>query len=106
MNERKEKKAINEALVRDMMGGNPHWQPTHSTNKSKEEYCPKRRINSPKEEEKEEHTPKFSEKEYHSCSSEGSLSPCIKRHKNDDNLQVEFWKIKSPTYEGEMKSGF
>ena len=38
MNERKEKKAINEDLLQNMMIGNPHGQPTHLTNKSKEDY--------------------------------------------------------------------
>ena len=52
MNERKEKKAINEVLLQNMTGVNLDGQPTHSTNKSKEEYHRKGRNSSPKEEEK------------------------------------------------------
>ena len=44
------------------------------------------------------------ERDYHSLSSDNSLSPCRKRQKNDDNLQGEFRKIKDPTYEGEMNT--
>ena len=105
MNERKEKKAINEDLLQNIMRVKPHGQPTHSTNKSKEEYHYKRSTNIPKEEEKEEHTLDLPEKKYHSFSSEGSLSRYRKRHKNDDNLQGEFQKIKSPTYEGGINTG-
>ena len=38
MNERKEHKEFNEALLQNMTGGNPHGKPTHSTNKYKEGY--------------------------------------------------------------------
>ena len=37
MNERKEQQAINEALLRNMMGGILQGKPTHSTNTSKRE---------------------------------------------------------------------
>ena len=37
LNERKEKQAINEALLRNMMAGNPQGKPTQSTNRSKRE---------------------------------------------------------------------
>ena len=37
LNERKEKQAINEALLRNMMGGIPQGKPTQSKNNSKEE---------------------------------------------------------------------
>ena len=33
-----------------------------------------------------------------------SLSPCRKKQRNDKNLQGEFRKIKSPTYEGEVNT--
>ena len=104
MNEIKEKKEINEALLWNMMGGNPHGQPTHSTNISKEGYH-RKWANIPKEEEKEEHTPKLPQRHYHSLSSDNSFSPCRKIKKNNDNLQVEFQNIKYPTYEGEMNTG-
>ena len=42
INERKEKKEINEDLLRNMTGGIPHGQPTHSTNKSKKCFYRKR----------------------------------------------------------------
>ena len=35
LNKRKEQQAINEALLRNMMGGNPEGKPTSSTNSSK-----------------------------------------------------------------------
>ena len=38
MNERKGQKSIHEALLWNMTEGNPHGQPTHSTNKFKEGY--------------------------------------------------------------------
>ena len=85
MNERKEKKEINESLLQNMTWVNPHGQPTHLTNKSKEGYH-KKRTSSSKEEGREEHTTEVPERDYHSLSSDNSLSPCRKRHKNDDNL--------------------
>ena len=103
MNERKEQQAINESLLWNMMGGSPHGQPTHSTNKFKREFYHKH-VSSPKEEGKEEHTPKPPERYYHSLSSDNSLSPCRKKHRNDDNLQGEFRKIRAPTYEGEINT--
>ena len=33
------------------------------------------------------------------------ISHCRKKQRNDDNLQGEFRKIKSLTYEGEMNTG-
>ena len=50
MNERREQKKLNESLLHNLTGVNPHGQPTHSTNKSKENYHYKRRTTSPKEE--------------------------------------------------------
>ena len=52
---------MNEALLHNMKGVNPHGQPTHSANISKEEYHHKIRTNSPNEEAKEEHTPNLQE---------------------------------------------
>ena len=95
---------MNEALLHNMKGVNPHGQPTHSANISKEEYHHKIRTNSAKEEKKEEHTPDFPKNEHHNSSSEGSLSPCRKRQKNDGNLKGDSLKIKSQTYEGEMNT--
>ena len=85
MNERKEQKEINEALLRNMTGGKPHGQPTHSTNKSKKYFYHKWASN-PKEEGKEDHTPEPTEIYYHSISSYNSLSPCKKKQRNDDYL--------------------
>ena len=87
-----------------MMGGSLHGKPTHSTNKFKKEFYHKW-ANKPKEEEKEEHTPKPPERDYHRISSDNSLSPCRNKKRNDDNLQGGFIKIRSPTYEGEMNMG-
>ena len=44
------------------------------------------------------------EGDYHSPSSDDSLSPWRNIQRNDDNLQGEFRKIKAPTYEGEMNT--
>ena len=49
MNERKEQQEINEALLRNMMGGILQGQPTHSTHKFKKYFCLKW-DNNPKEE--------------------------------------------------------
>ena len=87
-----------------MMGGSPQGKPTHSTNRFKKEFYHKWDIN-PREEGKEEHTPEPLEGDYHSLSSDKSLSPCRKKLRNDDNIQGEFRKIKSSTYEGEMNMG-
>ena len=78
INERKNKKEINKSLLRNMMGVNSHGQPTHSTNNSKEVYHLKR-MRSPREEGREENTPKLIERDYHSLSSYNSLFPCRKR---------------------------
>ena len=86
MNERKEQQEINESLLRNMKGGIPQGKPTHSTNKFKKEFYHKQ-ANNPKEEGKEEHTPKLLERDYHSLSSDNSLSPYRKKQNNDDNLQ-------------------
>ena len=56
MNGRKEQQAINEALLRNMMGGSPQGNPTHSNNNFKKYFCHKW-ASSRKEEGKEEHTP-------------------------------------------------
>ena len=50
MNERKEQKEINEYLLLNLTRVNLHGQPTHSTNKSKENYHHKRRTSRTKEE--------------------------------------------------------
>ena len=41
LNEMKEKQAINEALLRNMIGGSPQGKPTESINSSKREPYPK-----------------------------------------------------------------
>ena len=58
----------------------------------------------PKGRGKEEHMPELPKRDYHGVSSDNSLSRFKKRKKNDENLQGEFLKIKSPTYEGEMNT--
>ena len=98
MNERKEQKAINEYLLLNLTRVNLHGQPTHSTNKSKENYHHKRRTSSPNDEGWEEHTHDLLEEEYHISSSDDSPSPCKKRHKNDDILQGEFQKMKKGSW--------
>ena len=75
MNERKEHHAINEALLRNMMGGSPQGKPTHSTNRFKREPYHKW-ASIPREEGKHEHTLEPPEGYYHSPSSDDSLSPC------------------------------
>ena len=87
-----------------MMVGSPHGHPTHSTSKFKKDFYHKC-GSSLREEGKEEHTPEPPERDFHSPSSDDSLSPCKKKQRNDDNLQGEFRNIKSPTYEGEMNTG-
>ena len=57
-----------------------------------------------REEGKVEHTHETLERDCHNPSSDYSLSPCRKKHRNGDNLQGEFRKIKAPTYEGEMNT--
>ena len=57
MNERREHKAINEALLQNLTGVNPHGQPTHATKKSKDNYHHKRRTNNPNEDGREKYTP-------------------------------------------------
>ena len=85
------------------MGGSPQGKPTHSTNRIKK-YFYHKQANIPREEGKEKHTPKPPEGDYHSLSSDDSLSPCIKKLRNDYNIKGEFRKIKSPTYEEEMNT--
>ena len=67
----------------------------------KKESCDKR-ASIPREEGKEQHILEPPEGDYHSPSSDDSLSRCRKKQRNYGNLQGEFRKIKSPTYEGEM----
>ena len=85
LNERKEQQAINEALLRNMMGGILQGKPTCSKNRFKKEpYYEGASI--PREEGKEEHSPEPPEGEYHSTSNDDSLSPCRKKQRNDDNI--------------------
>ena len=104
LNERKEHKAINEELLRNMMGGIPQGKPTQSTSRSKREPYHKR-SSSPREEEKEERTPEAPKGDHHSPSSDDSLSPRIKKQRSNDSLQGEFQKIRAPTYAGEVNIG-
>ena len=78
MNEIKEQKAINEALLQNMTGGSPHGKPTHSTNKYKK-YFYHKPFSSPKEEGKEKHTPEPPERDHHNNSSDNSHFPCRKK---------------------------
>ena len=62
-------------------------------------------INDPaalREEGKEEHNPEPPEGDYHSPSSDDSLSPYIMKQINDDNFQGDFRKIRAPTYDREV----
>ena len=86
------------------MGGSPQGIPTHSTNRFKKEFYHKLESSS-REEGKQEHTLEPPKGDYYSLSSDDSLSPWRKKLRNDDNLQGEFPKTKSPTYEGEMNIG-
>ena len=72
LNERKEKQAINEALLCDMTGGSPQGKPTQSTNISKREPYHEW-DNSPREVEKVG-TPEATKGDHHSPSSDDSLS--------------------------------
>ena len=78
LNERKEQQDINEALLRNMMGGSLQGKPTHSTNSSKREPYHKQASN-PREEEKEECTPEAWKGDHHSPSTDDSLSPQRKK---------------------------
>ena len=84
LNERKEQQAINEALLCNMMGGNPQGKPTQSTNRSKRKLYHER-ASSPREAEKEG-TPEATKGDHHNPASDDSLSPWRKRHRNDDSL--------------------
>ena len=99
--ERKEQQDINDALLRNMTVGIPQGKPTQSTNSSKREPYHKW-ASSPREKEKEECTPEAPKGDHHSPSSDDSLSPCRKKQISDDNLQGEFRKIRTTTYEGEV----
>ena len=68
-----------------MTGGRLEGTNTHSTNRFKKELYHKQ-DSSLREEGKEEHTPEAPEGDYHSISSDDSLSPCRKKLRNDDNI--------------------
>ena len=104
LNERKEHQAINEALLRNMTGGSLQGKLSESTNRSKREPYYKR-ASSSREEEKEERTPEAPKGDHHSPSNDDSLSLGKRKQISDDNLQGEFRKIRSPTYEGEVNLG-
>ena len=86
-----------------MTRGIPYGKPTQSTNRSKREPYHKR-ANNPREEEKEERTPKAPKGDHHSPSSDDSLSPRKKKQRSDDSLYGEFRKILGPTYEGQVNT--
>ena len=90
-----EQQVINEALLWNMIGVIPQGKTTHSTNMSKKQLYHKW-DSILREKGKEEHTHEIP----HNPSSDDSLSPCRNKHRNDDNFQGEFKKIKAPTYEG------
>ena len=103
LNERREEKAINEALLRNMMGGSPQGKPTPSTNSSKRE--PYRKwANNPRKEEKG-CTLEATKEDHHNPFSGDSLSPQRKKQKSNNSLQGEFRKIRALTYEGEVNMG-
>ena len=103
LNERKEQQVINEALLRNIMGGSPQGKPTQSTNSSKREQYHIRASN-PREGEKEERTLEALEGDHHSPSSDDSLYPQRKKQRRNDSIQGEFRKIRAPTYEGEVNT--
>ena len=103
LDERKEQRAINEALLHNMTGGIPQGKPTQSTNRSKiEAYHEWASI--PREE-KKEGTLEATKGYHHSPATGDSLSPRRKRKRSDDILQGEFRKIRARTYEGELNTG-
>ena len=91
LNEIKEQQEINEALLRNMMGGIPQGKPTHSKNRFKKESYNKH-TNTPRQEREEDHTLEPPKGDYYGLSSDDSLSPWRKKLRNDDNLQGEFQK--------------
>ena len=68
LNERKEQQAINEALLRNMMGGSPQGKPTESANISKREPYNEQASN-PREVQKEG-TPKATKGDHHGLASD------------------------------------
>ena len=69
---------------------------THSfTNMFKKEFYHKWASNL-REKEKEQHTPGPPKGDYHSPSSDDSLSPCRNKQRNEENLQGEFKKNVNP----------
>ena len=68
LNEKNEHQEINEALLRNMMGGSLQGKSTHSTNRFKKEFYHKW-ASIPREEGKEEHTPEPRERDCHIPSS-------------------------------------
>ena len=102
VNERKEQQAITEALLCNMTGGSLQGKPTQFANRSKREPYHERARN-PREAEKEG-THEATKGDHYSPASDDSLSPCIKRKRNDEIIQGEFQKIRAPTYEGEVNT--
>ena len=88
LNERKEHRAINEALLRNMTGWSPQGKPTQSINRSKREPYHEQ-DGSPREAEKEG-TPEATKGDHHSPASDDSLDRRRKRQRNDDSLQGEY----------------
>ena len=84
LNERKEHQAINEALLRFMVGGIPQGKPTQSTNRSKRELYHEWASN-PREAERK-CIPEATKGDHHSPASDDSLYPWRKRQRSDDNL--------------------
>ena len=94
LNERKEHRAINEALLRNMTGWSPQGKPTQSINRSKREPYHEQ-DGSPREAEKEG-TPEATKGDHHNPASDESLSPQRNTQRSDDSLQGGFQKNKSP----------
>ena len=86
-----------------MTGGSLQGKPTQSKKGSKREPYHKW-ASSPREEEKEEHTPEALKGDHHSPSSDDSLSPRRNKQRSNDSLQGEFRKIRALTYEGEVNT--
>ena len=85
MNEIKEQQAINEALLRNLMGGILQGKPTQSTNSSKREPYHKWASN-PREGEKEEHTSEAPKGDHQSPSSDDSLSSKRNKQRSNESL--------------------
>ena len=103
LNERKEHRAINEALLRNMTGWSPQGKPTQSINRSKRE--PYHEWASIPREAKKEGTLEATKGDHHIPVSDDSLYLQKKMQRSDDSREGEFLTIRASTYEGEVNKG-